>query len=254
QNVPAGHFTWHGGNSGWYIAVWYFIAMATYIEPAFYQRCYAAKSGRIARKGIFISILCWATFDFMTTACGIYARAILPTLENPVGSYPALAMKVLPVGLLGLFALALLATVMSTIDSYSFLAASTFSRDIWMRLVKTAENKITYITRIGLLVTTVLAVVLALFFESVVDIWHMFGSVGTPALLIPVFTSFVGTRRLPPRYAFGSILSAGAVARVWYLSQYFTADGAYWLNLEPIFPGLAVSVATFLLFSRRYAQ
>jgi len=254
QNVPAGHFTWHGGNSGWYIAVWYFIAMATYIEPAFYQRCYAAKSGRVARKGIFISILCWATFDFMTTACGIYARAILPTLENPVGSYPALAMKVLPVGLLGLFALALLATVMSTIDSYSFLAASTFSRDIWMRLVKTAENKITYITRIGLLVTTVLAVVLALFFESVVDIWHMFGSVGTPALLIPVFTSFVGTRRLPPRYAFGSILSAGAVALVWYLSQYFSADGAYWLNLEPIFPGLAVSVATFLLFSRRYAQ
>ena len=250
-NAPSSHFTWHGGNSGWYIAIWYVIALATLIEPAFFQRCYAAKNARVAKTGIFISIACWAFFDFLTTTCGLYARAVLPELENAVGSYPALALKVLPVGLMGIFALALLSTVMSTIDSYSFLAASTFSRDIVMRLFKVPELKTTMLTRVGLIVTTVLAVVMVLFFKSVVDIWHVFGSVGTPALLIPVFTSFVGNRRLPSVWAFISVIAAGGVSLVWYISKYYTVGEAYWYGIEPIFPGLAVSTLIFLLFARR---
>lgn len=250
-NAPSSHFTWHGGNSGWYIAIWYVIALATLIEPAFFQRCYAAKNATVAKTGIFISIACWAFFDFLTTTCGLYARAVLPELENAVGSYPALALKVLPVGLMGIFALALLSTVMSTIDSYSFLAASTFSRDIVMRLFKVPELKTTMLTRVGLIVTTVLAVVMVLFFKSVVDIWHVFGSVGTPALLIPVFTSFVGNRRLPSVWAFISVIISGGVSLVWYISKYYMAGEAYWYGIEPIFPGLAVSTLIFLLFARR---
>ncbi|MFQ5453931.1 MAG: sodium:solute symporter, partial [Candidatus Zixiibacteriota bacterium] len=153
NNVPDTHFTWHGGNTVWYIAIWYVIALATLIEPAFYQRCYAAKDSKVARNGIYLSIICWAFFDFLTTSCGIYARAILPSLENPVASFPALALHVLPAGLLGLFALALLSTIMSTIDSYSFIAASTFSRDIVMRLIKINKSRITYYTRAGLVIT-----------------------------------------------------------------------------------------------------
>ncbi len=250
-NAPSSHFTWHGGNSGWYIAIWYVIALATLIEPAFFQRCYAAKNAKVAKTGIFISIACWAFFDFLTTLCGLYARAVLPELENAVGSYPALALKVLPVGLMGIFALALLSTVMSTIDSYSFLAATTFSRDIVMRLFKVPEIKTTALTRVGLIVTTVLAVVMVLFFKSVVDIWHVFGSVGTPALLIPVFTSFVGNRRLPAVWAFVSVVVSGATSLVWYISKFYTAGEVYWYGMEPVFPGLAVSALIFLLFARR---
>ncbi len=251
ERLPATHFTWHGGNTAFYIAVWYFIALATLIEPAFYQRCYAARDAATARKGILVSIGCWALFDFLTTTCGLYARAVLTDIPSPVGSFPALALEVLPPGLLGLFALALLATVMSTVDSYAFLAASTFSRDIVMRLFKLDERKTTLYTRYGLFVSIGIAVILALFFRSVVDIWHVFGSVGTPALLLPVFFSFVGSRRLSARAALASIITSGAVALVWYTSRYLTADAAYWLGIEPIFPGLAVSLAIFVFFSRR---
>ena len=65
-----------------------------------------------------------------------------------------------------------------------------------MRLFKLDERKTTLYTRYGLFVSIGIAVILALFFRSVVDIWHVFGSVGTPALLLPVFFSFVGSRRL----------------------------------------------------------
>lgn len=250
QNLPETHLSWHGGNTVWYIAVWYFIALATLIEPAFYQRCYAAKNMNVARRGIFISIICWMVFDFMTTMCGLYARALLPDLTDPVGSYPALAMSVLPPGLLGLFALALLATVMSTVDSYAFLCATTFSRDIVMRLRGTAEDGISVITSIGLILAVSLSVVLALFFESVVDIWHLFGTIGTPALLIPVFTSFAGRRLLDSGHAFMSIIASGLVALIWYLSQFISGENQYWFGIEPIFPGLAVSLGIYLSLAR----
>jgi len=232
NSVPETHLTWHGGKPGLYIAVWYVIALSTLIEPAFYQRCYAARSAAVARNGIFVSILFWIVFDFLTTSCGLYARALLPELANPVASFPALAAKILPAGLLGLFALALLATVMSTIDSYSFLAASTFSRDIIWRIFKVSENRITYYTRIGLVLSAGIALTAALFFESVVDIWHDFGSVGTPALLVPLFFAFNGRRKMRSLTAFWSIITAGLVSFVWLMSGKLSADGVYWLGLD----------------------
>lgn len=253
EAVPPSHFTWHGGRTSWYIATWYFIALATLIEPAFYQRCYAARNAGIARHGILISIICWAFFDFLTTTSGLYARAILPSLSDPIGSYPALAMRVLPVGLLGLFALALLSTVMSTIDSYSFLAASTFGNDIMGRLFKLRERGILFYTRLGLIISTLLAVILALFFRSVVDIWYVFGSIGTPALLVPVFFSFVGKRLLPARYALLSIALSGGLSLIWFVSQYITDSRQFWLGVQPIFPGLICSLALFVIYAKRVA-
>lgn len=255
DNLPDTHLTWHGGKTAAAIGVWYIIALATLIEPAFYQRCYAAKSAVTARTGIFISIGCWAVFDFLTTSCGLYARALLPDLADPVSSYPALAELVLPVGLLGIFMLAILATVMSTVDSYAFLAAATFGNDILRRLGLIGEEQITHYTRLGLVVTMALAICLALFFKSVVDIWYLFGSIGTPALLIPVFTSFVGRRRLSDRWAVVSILSSGGLALVWWLSQTeLSGSGDYWLGLEPIFPGLALSMLIYTLKSQNQPQ
>lgn len=251
SNVPKSHFTWHGGNSSLYIISWYFIALATLVEPAFFQRCYAAKSSKTARNGIFVSIGFWIFFDFLTTSCGLYAKAILPNLDNAVGSYPALAMEVLPVGLLGIFFLSLLATIMSTVDSYSFLAATTFSRDIVMRLFKIDESKVVVYTRVGLVLTAVVTVIPLLFIESVVDLWHLLGSIGTPALLVPVFFSFVGKRRMPGKIAFVSIISSALLSLIWYYSKIETADDTFWFGIEPIFPGLLLSILLYLIFARK---
>jgi SSS family solute:Na+ symporter len=133
---------------------------------------------------------------------------------------------------LGLFALALLSTVMSTIDSYSFLAASTFGNDIMGRLFNLEEKDIILYTRLGLVISTLLAVILALFFRSAVDIWYVFGSIGTPALLVPVFFSFVGKRRFPARYALLSIVLSGGLSLVWFVSQYVTDSGQFWLGIQ----------------------
>ncbi len=252
-NLPDSHLTWHGGRSGWYIASWYVVALTTLVEPAFFQRCYAAKTPAVARNGILISIACWALFDFLTTSCGLYARAILPGLADPVASYPALALNVLPAGLAGLLAVTMLVTVMSTVDSYSFIAASTFANDIVRRVSSQSEMAITRYTRLGLAISTVLALGAALFFRSVVDIWYAYGSIATPALLVPVLSSFVGKRRLSPASALTTMIACGGISLGWYLSQYWTGTGACWLGIEPIFPGLVASIGLYAATSRSIA-
>ena len=185
----------------------------------------------------------------MTTACGLYAAALLPDLADPVSAFPSLAYEVLPAGLLGLFVLALLATVMSTVDSFSFLSGSTLSNDLLARFGIINSNQISRYTRIGVVVSSALAVLLALFMRSVVDIWHLFGSIGTPALLIPVLVSFIGKPRVSGRVALVSIIVSGSMASLWYLSAELTNDGGYWLGLEPVFPGLITSISVYIFAS-----
>ena len=87
-SVPASHFQWDGGLGAQAVLVWYVIAMATLVEPAFYQRCYAAQTESVARRGIGLAIVFWVLFDLMTTTAGLYARALLPDLADPVQAFP----------------------------------------------------------------------------------------------------------------------------------------------------------------------
>jgi SSS family solute:Na+ symporter len=249
EHLPPVSLTWHGGKSGWYIASWYVIALTTLAEPIFYQRCYAVKNVRTARTGILISIVCWALFDFMTTFSGLYAKAILPDMADPVASYPALAIKILPAGILGLFVVAMYATVMSTVNAYALIAASTFGNDLVPRLFKNKHDIARY-TRIGLILTTAIAVVFAIYFQSVIEIWYAYGTVGAPALLVPVVSTFIGKRRFPPKYAFASIVISGSLALIWYLSGRLTGND-YWFGVEPIYPGLACSLLMYALFAKK---
>ena len=191
SHVPATHFTWHGGNPAGYIFVWYLIALQTLVEPTFYQRAFAAEDERTAQTGVWISIGFWVLFDFLTTATGLYARALMPELVTPVAAFPALAIWFLPPVVKGLFYLGLLATVMSTVDGYTFIGGVNFGRDLlWRWRREPDESRVNGYVQIGFAATAVVALVMALFFRSAVDLWHDVGSVGVPALLIPLVTSY----------------------------------------------------------------
>jgi SSS family solute:Na+ symporter len=243
--LPASHTQITGGQGWDDILVWYFIALATLIEPAFYQRCYAARTGRIARRGILVSVGFWLLFDLLTTASGLYAAALYKNLADPVSSFPKLAADYLPAGLLGYFWITLFAVVMSTVESYMFLAAVTGGRDLWLGFRKRdAEAEVKY-TKRALFPVALLAVVLALYFRSVVELWYIVGSVTTPALLLPVLTTFYDRHRFRPNAALLNIVLAGGVALSWELLRL----GGYnsWVLAVPgIYVGLGVSLAIWL--------
>lgn len=240
--LPAEHLSWSGGRGFQAVAVWYVIAAATLVEPAFHQRCYAAVDGKTARRGILLSVGFWMIFDALTTTAGLYARAVLPDLDDPVAAFPRLASAALPPLWRGLFMTGLLATIMSTVDSYAFVAAVTGGRDVWARLRSGDpggdEAASLRAARWALPLVGGLSVALALWSGSVVELWHHLGSVGTPVLLIPVLAAH-GKRRLSGRRVAWSMGAAAAVSLGWLAM----GNGEPWLGMEAIFPGLFASAA-----------
>ena len=80
--LPAAMFTALGGQRPGYVIAWYVIALQTLVEPTFFQRCFAAKTPRVARRGLLVSVLFFALFDGLTTFTGMYAHALLPGLTR----------------------------------------------------------------------------------------------------------------------------------------------------------------------------
>ncbi len=247
-HLPATHLTWHGGNAPQAILVWYFIALSALVDPGFWQRAYAARDPRVARNAVLWSVACWAVFDLMTTTAGLYARALLPELRDPVFAFPELARIALPPFALGLFYVGMIATVMSTIDSYGFIAAATVGRDLVWRMVRGDEDRVPRWTRWGLWLSTAFAAALALLSPSVVALWHGLGSIVTPTLLLPVGTALLGRGRLGPRGTLAAMILPFVLSLAWVLLGAFPPPGRpgnYPLSIEPIYVGLAASLLVY---------
>lgn len=253
-NLPSLHLVWHGGHNPQYIVVWFFIALWTLVDPAFYQRCYAAKDGKTAQRGIFISIIFWFIFDMMTSFTGMYARAALPNLTQPIMAYPQLAELILPPAAKGLFFAGMLATMMSTLNTLGLVSAQTLGRDIFLRLknknLNTDDELITKYTRIGLVVSFLFSVLVAFAIPSVIKIWYTIGTVVIPGLFVPLITSFFKKLEMKPDFAFFSMLLGWLTSLAWLISGYVMAGGqtkSYPLGIEPMFPGLLVSISVWYL-------
>jgi solute:Na+ symporter, SSS family len=247
--VPEGHRDITGGNTIQYILVWFFIALWTFVDPSFHQRAAAAESPATARKGVFVSIGFWMAFDFLTAFAGLYAFAILgPGLEQPVLAYPILADQILPIGLKGLFFVSLLATIMSTLDSYLFISGQTLGRDYLAKYFPKKNPNL--LTRISILISAVLGILLIIIYPSVIDLWYVIGSVFIPGLLVPVLGIYLKAFTLKPNFVFYSIIGCTAVSFIWLtLGTIFTPDdGGYaYLGVEPFYPGLVVAGSLWLI-------
>jgi SSS family solute:Na+ symporter len=253
-HLPATHFVWNGGNAPGAILVWYFIALSALVDPGFWQRAYAARDPRVAKRGVLWSIVCWAIFDFLTTTTGMYARALMPDMKEPVFAFPQLANLTLPPVALGLFYLAMIATVMSTIDSYGFIAATTIGRDLIGRVLhgrRSAEpepareaREVTF-SKWGLWIAAAFATTLALAERSVIDLWHDLGSITTPTLLMPVVTAMLGRGKLGPRRTSAAMVLPFLVSLGWILARNADAHARYPFGLEPIYAGLATSLVVY---------
>ena len=272
-NLPPQHLTWHGGNSIQYIIAWFFIALWTLVDPAFHQRCYAAKDGSVAQRGILISIIFWLIFDFMTAIAGLYARTALPGLVEPMMAYPMLAETILPPIAKGLFYVGMLATIMSTLNTLAFVSAQSLGRDILGRL-KIRDSRLgfpgiehgalnraggseirnqksglsTRLTQIGLLVSFALSIALALAIPSVIKMWYTIGTVVIPGLLVPLMASYFERLRIPTRFAFMSMLLGWLTSLGWMIMGNIGGrPGVYPFGIEPMYPGLVIALVFWFL-------
>jgi SSS family solute:Na+ symporter len=241
SNLPQSHLSITGGTSPAFILVWFLIALWTFADPGFHQRSYAAKSGDIAKKGILISIIFFALFDFLTTSTGLYAKAVLPDLSKPMMAYPLFAEKILGSGLKGIFYAAMFATIISTLNSFLFLSATTIGRDFIFRINKNSnEEKIKSYTMMGILISGIISICVAYLIPSVVEIWYTIGSLFIPGIILPVISAYYPKLRISSKLIIAEIVFAVSTSMIWF--DFRKSLSGYLNEIEPMIIGLIVAI------------
>jgi SSS family solute:Na+ symporter len=249
--LPEQHKNIFGGLSWQYILSWFIISFQTFVDPGFHQRCAAAQSPKTAQKGILISIGFWMIFDFLTLITGLYAK-VFYSIDNPIMAYPVLAETVLPSVWKGFFVISLLATIMSTLDSYAFLSAATIGNDILEPLKKHfnifRELSTKQLIRIGLIITSVLAILMAILLPSAVDLIYKTSSVAVPGLIIPLVISYNKKLNIQAGNVIIIMLLSASVYIIWTILKIFNVN--YWLiqSIEPMILGIITSIFLSLFF------
>lgn len=248
------------------LSPWQFINWMITIIPIWfvgmtlYQRIYASKSEAEAKKAWYLAGLFeWPVMAFMGVFLGLLARvaaeqgmfaglgyATASDMDAEMG-LPVLLATVLPIGFMGLMMSAYFSAVMSTADSCLVAASGNVVTDILRKGLKFRNNAITDI-RLSQLVTLgigILALVLALTFENVLEVMLWSYAFMVSGLLVPVLGALFSKKKNPTA-AVSAMLVGGAVT-VW-----FTLSPPSWAldQLDPNAYGLTLSALTFIILTK----
>ena len=187
------HFAHHGGLSGWMLVAWSLTGLTVLVEPAFYQRVFAASDARSVQKALLVGILLWASYDWGVTLIGIIAQAavqegMLPAELEGRAALLTVCMEMLPTGLRGLMIGGILAAAMSMIDSYSLLASGNVVYDIYRPTLdpQASDRRLLVLTRAGVFGVMVASALLSLLFDRMRDTWQFMAGIMASVVLVPV--------------------------------------------------------------------
>jgi len=198
------------------IPIW-FIAMTLY------QRIYASRDEKTARKAWYIAgIFEWPIMAFMGVLLGLFARvAIQQGMFESIGysevsqmdsemGLPVLLRTILPVGLMGLMMSAYFSAIMSTADSCLMAASGNVVTDIIGFFRKISEKSSLRYSQIATFLIGVVALLLALTMTNVLELMLLSYSFMVSGLLVPLLGALFFKRRKSSA-ALASMITGGSV-------------------------------------------
>jgi solute:Na+ symporter, SSS family len=240
SNLPKSYFTFTGNESVANTILWGLIALSTLVDPNFYQRCFAAKSTTIAKRGIIYSTMIWVVFDLCTTAGAMYAKAIIPQAKSSQ-AYIIYALQLLPNGLRGFFMAGILATILSTLDSYLFLAGTTLSYDLAPKKMRN-KKKTHYI---GIILVGVISIVMAqLFNGNIKAVWKTLGSYSASCLLLPMVWGYLRPGKITDNQFFTASI-IGVISTTYW--RQIDRIGV-WENIDEIYIGCFCTFLSLIIY------
>jgi len=240
-HLPPAHFSVTGGNSWGTTCVWGFVALATLVDPSFYQRCFAARTTRVARWGIVLSTVVWFGFDVCTTGGAMYARAVMPTAD-PKQAYLLYALQLLPPGLRGFMLAGIAATILSTLDAFLFIAGTTVAYDLVPQRWKGRID----LQRAGIVVAAIISIALGLVFNgSIRETWKTLGSYAAACLLLPMLVGYLFPGKIRDnQFVFASLLGVVGTT-LWRVIPH----AGVWEQVDALYIGAASTAVGLLLYA-----
>lgn len=216
-------------------------------QPHILTRFMAIQSPDMIRKSRIIAII-WVVITLAAAvAIGVIGRAYMPDLLDGETIYMKMIDDMFPDVVAGILLTAILAAIMSTASSQLLVTASSVSRDLYALLFKksTEGTAIVWISRITVLVVSIIAILIALdanssVFGLVACAWGGFGAAFGPLLLFALFW-----KRTTLQGAIAGMITGGVVDLFWY---YMKAHGGIFSVYE-IIPGFIASAVAIIIFS-----
>lgn len=168
-----------------------------------WQRAFAAKDRKSAKKGLFLGTISYAICMILVLVMALAAQQLLPNIKEMYGStdvvIPALATTFLPAGLSGLALAGILSVLMSTADSYLLVSVQTVVSDIGKTINPKMESKKTLLlSRILTVVLALSALVIALYIKSAYSILTMIYNFYAAAAGIPALAALYWKKATAP--------------------------------------------------------
>lgn len=172
---------------------WAFVIIPIwFIAMTLYQRVYACKNVKEAKKAFFIAGLFeYPIMAFLGVALGMMARVAFPE-SDPEMALPRLLGHVLPIGISGFVLASYFSAVMSTADSCLIASSGNLTNDIWMKIFTKHKSAkfIILLSQVATLVLGIFAYIMANSFTSVLSVvLHAYGFM-VSGLLIPTLVAY----------------------------------------------------------------
>lgn len=211
QNVPQDHLA----ISADYTTILKLIvttALPIMIDGTRYQRFYACKDEKTAKKGTLLSIIPMHIFYMLILLMGTCAYVLLPNIKADA-TFSTLLLHYLPAGIRGIVFAALLAAIMSTCDSYLLVSATNFSNDIYKNLINpgASDEKIVKITRTSILVIGLVGLGMAIWLQSIMSAWSLASAAYVGGCFIPMMYALFFDKARKSKLAAKLAMLAGGV-------------------------------------------
>lgn len=244
---------WNGG-IGWSgIISFAILGVWTIVDPSFHQKAASAASEKISQQGLIISVTIWVIFDLMALSIGLYGIALIPQpLANPITLLPLMGDLYLPSGTKAIYLCGLIGATLTAAVGYTLVSGSTFGKEIICQIWKKPEETTKVLwSRIGIIVTSLIGITLALTMKSVVSLWFAWAGCVVGSLLIPVCLSYLKKNftDLRSETVLASLLISFIISFAWMVYAKVTNNHQFEIKLNngaifsigTVLPGLVVS-------------
>lgn len=162
----------------------------TLVGQDVYQRLFAAKDTKTAKKAGVIAAVMVAVLTFFPVVLGIAGRALLPGLENPALVVPQIIVTILPPVLGGITLAAVIAAILSTADSILTAATSHVIGDVYTRFMtkgkEVDDKKLLKLSRLWTFIIGLISVIVALLIPNILELLLMSYTIYTAGVFAPV--------------------------------------------------------------------
>jgi len=220
------------------MSFFFMMLMPHIVGPDIYSKLLSAKDEKTARYGSLFAGMFKMLFAIAIGVIAISAFVLVPglTAAESALALPMAITQLSPV-LAGIILAAFVSVMLSSADSVLLSAGTVLSIDI-------VRKKDVLVSRIAILIIGVLALVLALHLNDIIDTLRLAYTVFTAGLTLPIIFGFYKEKtKVSATGAFVSLILGGSISLIWLV-----LDSPY---IDAVLVGLLASLIPLLIFRKK---